>query len=56
LWQELDIADSLEVLLQPDKFRGRCYKPTFGLSVGSLMGELEKGLKEMRGFAAPWEE
>ena len=29
-------------------------QPTMGLSSGSLMEELEKGLKELRGFAAPW--
>ena len=27
-----------------------------GLSAGSPMEELEKGLKELRGFAAPWRE
>jgi hypothetical protein len=27
-----------------------------GLSTGVLMEELEKGLKELRGFAAPWGE
>jgi hypothetical protein len=31
-------------------------QPTNGLSVGSQMEELEKGLKELRGFAAPWGE
>ena len=29
-------------------------QPTNGLSVGSQMEELEKGLKELRVFAAPW--
>ena len=27
---------------------------TIGLNVGSPMEELEKGLKELRGFVAPW--
>ena len=31
-------------------------QPIIGLSVGSLMYDLEKGLKELRGFAAPWRE
>ena len=30
--------------------------PTIGLNMGSLMEELEKGLKELRGVAAPWGE
>ena len=29
---------------------------TIGLSTGSPMEELEKGLKELNGFATPWEE
>ena len=37
----------------PDKYRGRCFQPTIELSTGSLLEELEKGLKELRGFAAP---
>jgi hypothetical protein len=31
-------------------------QPTIGLSMGFPMKELEKGLKELRGFAAPWRE
>ena len=31
-------------------------QPTIGLSMGSLMEELEKRLKELIGFAAPWGE
>ena len=40
------------------KYRGRCWQPITGLSMGSLMEELEKRLKEpLRGFAAPcWEQ
>ena len=30
-----------------------CSQPNIGLSMGSQMEELEKGLKELRGFAAP---
>ena len=45
-----------ERLSEPDKYRGGCSQPTIGLSAGSRMEELEKGLKELRGFAAPWGE
>ena len=38
---------------EPDKYRGRCLQPTIGMSMGSQMKELEKELKELRGFAAP---
>ena len=31
-------------------------QPTDGLSIGSPMEVLEMGLKELRGFAAPWRE
>jgi hypothetical protein len=37
----------------PDKYRGGCLQPPFGLSTGFLMKELEKVYKEMKGFAAP---
>ena len=30
--------------------RGGCSQPTIGLSTGSPMEELEKGLKELKGF------
>ena len=40
-----DIDVSLEVLPEPDKYRGGCPQPTIGLSTGTLMEELEKGLK-----------
>ena len=42
---------------EPDKYRGRYSQPTIGLSTGSLMEELEKGLKELKEFATnPMEE
>jgi hypothetical protein len=41
---------------EPNKYRGGCLLPTFGLNAGSLMEKLEKGLKELRGFVAPWRE
>jgi hypothetical protein len=50
--QESDIAVSWEVLQEPDKNRGGCSQPTIGLSTGSPMEELEKGLKELKSFAA----
>jgi hypothetical protein len=50
-WQEPDIAVSCEALLEADKYRGRCSQPTIGLSTGTPMEELEKGLGELKGFA-----
>jgi hypothetical protein len=32
---------------------GGCLQPTIGLSTGSLIEELEKGLKELKEFATP---
>jgi hypothetical protein len=46
-----DIAVSLEFLSEPDKYRGRCFQPTIGLSTASPMEELEKGMNEVKGFA-----
>ena len=37
----------------PDKYRGGYSQPTIGLNTRSLMEELEKGPKELKGFAAP---
>jgi hypothetical protein len=36
-----------------NKYIGRCSQPTIGLNMGSPMEELEKGLKELKGFATP---
>jgi hypothetical protein len=47
---------SQEALPELDKNRSRCLQPTIGLSVGSVMEELEKKLKELKGFTAPWRE
>jgi hypothetical protein len=47
------MAVSCEALPVSDKYRGRSSEPTTGLSVGFSMKEMEKGLKELRGFAAP---
>jgi hypothetical protein len=52
-WQEPDIVVSWETLPEPDKYRGRCYQPTMRQSTGSSVEELEKGLMELKGFAAP---
>jgi hypothetical protein len=35
----------------PDKYRSGCSQPSIGLSTGSPMEELEKGLKELKKFA-----
>jgi hypothetical protein len=43
-------------MTEPEKYKGRCLQPTIGLSMGSSMKELEKGLKELKGFATPVEE
>ena len=53
---EPDIAITWEVLLVHDKYRGGHSQPAIELRTGSPMGELEKGPKELKGFAAPQEE
>jgi hypothetical protein len=50
-WQEPDMAVSWEALPEPDKYIGSCLQPTIGLSTGFPREELEKGLKELKGFA-----
>jgi hypothetical protein len=45
-----------QLLPEPHQYRGGCSQPTIGLSVESLMEELEKGLKELKQFATPGEE
>jgi len=50
-WQEPDIVVSWEALAGPDKCLGGCCQPTTGLRIGSPMEELEKRLKELKGFA-----
>jgi hypothetical protein len=52
-WQEPVIAVSCETLPEPDKCRGRCWQSIIWLSMSSLMDELEKGLKELKGFVTP---
>jgi hypothetical protein len=47
------MAVSLEGLPEPYKYRGRCSQPTIGLSAGSPIDELEKELKELKGFTTP---
>ena len=49
-WQEPDIAVSWEVLLESDKYRGRCSQPTTELSTRSPMEEFEKGRGSWRGL------
>jgi hypothetical protein len=39
----------------PDKYRSGCSQPTIGLSTRSPIEELEKGPKELKGLAAPYE-
>jgi hypothetical protein len=52
-WQEPDIAISCEALPEPDKYRDACSQLNIGLSTGSPVEDLEKGLKELKGFATP---
>jgi hypothetical protein len=52
-WQEPDIAVSWEALSVPDNCRNGCSQPSIGWSTRSPMKELEKGPKELKGFAAP---
>ena len=40
----------------PDKYRSTCSQVTIGLSTGFLIKALEKGLKELKGFATSQEE
>jgi hypothetical protein len=37
----------------PGKYRSGCSQPSIGLSIGSPKKELERGPKELKGFAAP---
>jgi hypothetical protein len=41
------------VLPDPEKYRGGWSQPRIELSTGTIMEELEKGLKEVKGFATP---
>ena len=47
------MAVSWEALTEPYKYRGGYSHPTIGLSAGFPMKELEKGLKELKGFTTP---
>jgi hypothetical protein len=51
LLTEACIAVSQKALPEPDKYRGGGLQPTIGLSRGSPIEELEKGMKELKGFA-----
>jgi hypothetical protein len=37
----------------PEKYRGKHWQPTIGLSIGFLIEELEKELKGLKGFTTP---
>ena len=51
--RSLILAVSWEALQEPDKYRCECSQSSIELSTGFSMEELGKGLKEMKGFAAP---
>jgi hypothetical protein len=50
--QEPVIAVTLEALPDPDKYRGKYLQSIIGVR-GSPMEELEKGLKDLKGFVTP---
>ena len=52
-WPEPNIAVTWEALIVHDKYRGRHSQPAIELSTRSTMEELEKGPKELKGFAVP---
>ena len=51
-WQDPDIVVSREAPPVPDIYRDGSSQPTIGLSKRSPVKELDKGPKEMKGFAA----
>jgi len=54
-WQEPYMDVSWEALPEFYWYRWGCLQLTIGLSIQTLIEELEKGLKELEGFATPWE-
>jgi hypothetical protein len=48
-WQEPNTAVSWELLPDPDQYRWGGLQPTIGLSTGTPMEELGKGLMELKG-------
>ena len=52
-WQDPDIALPCESMPMPGKYRSRCSQSCIGQSTGSLMKELEKIPKELKGSATP---
>jgi hypothetical protein len=55
-WQEPQIAVLWEVVPEPDQYRCGCSQPAIRQSTGTLIEELGKGLKELKGLATPQEE
>jgi hypothetical protein len=53
--QEPDMAVPGEALQEPDKYRGRCYQPTIGLSLGFPDGGVGEGTKGAEGVCSPME-
>jgi hypothetical protein len=47
----ISIGWARPLLPEPDKYRGGCSQTTIGLSMGTPMEKLEKGLRELKGFA-----
>jgi hypothetical protein len=47
------MEDILETVVNLNKALSGCSQPSIGLSTESPMEELEKGAKQLKGFAAP---
>jgi len=47
------LSPKREALPEHGKYRGECLQPIIELRMGSPLEELEKGLKELKGFATP---
>jgi hypothetical protein len=47
------MAVSWETLQAPYKYRGECSQATIELSLGFPIEELEKAMKQLKGFATP---
>jgi hypothetical protein len=52
-WQEPVKSVLWEALPEPDEYRGGYSEPMIVLRMGDPMEVLEKGLKELKGFATP---
>jgi hypothetical protein len=49
--KDYKIWKNLEVLPKPDKYKCGFLQPTIGLSIGTQLEQLGKGLNKLKGFA-----